>query len=85
MPNPLKYCNHLKYQKIKIIPKFNIKDCSMGLNYFFRYVLFWFELYDLPESYEHRTSPTLHDSEYDLFGSKDLYRGDTAEGRENAL
>ena len=57
----------------------------MGLNYFFRYVLFWFELYDPPESYDHRTSPTLHDSECDLFWSKDLYRGDTAEGRENAL
>ena len=57
----------------------------MGLNYFFRYVLFWFELYDPPESYEHRTSPTLRDSECDLFWSKDIYRGDTAEGRENAL
>ena len=42
--------NHLKYQKMKIIPKFNINDHSMGLNYFFRYVLLWLELYH-PQSH----------------------------------
>ena len=72
MPNPLKYYNYLKYQKMKIIPKFNINDRSMGLNYF-RYVLLWLELYQ-PQSHMFISwSPWLR---MWPFLDKDLYRGD---------
>ena len=90
MPNPLKYYNHLKYQKMKIIPKFKINDRFMGLNYFFRYVLLWLELYH-PQSRMFISYPPWLRM-WPFLEQRSLQRwwvktggGDPTKGRESAL